>query len=119
MTTKRPTMLMQTQHSHRFWREQCAATWPIRDRFGVQNALEYLIGEKFLNFMQAAATEPETATELPGFAAEIRQVFTAAEIAEYLGQLQRRRIIARQAPKRHLEFGRRRFTRAELERLLL
>jgi hypothetical protein len=112
-------MTSQTKHSHRFWREQCAATRQIRARFGLQNALDYLIGEKLLNFMTATETEPEAAAALLNFAAEVRHLFTAAEIAEYFDQLQRRRVIARQEPQRLPELRQRRFARAELERLLL
>ena len=36
------------------WIEQCEATRQIEAEFGTQNALDYLIGEKFLNFLQAA-----------------------------------------------------------------
>ena len=35
---------------HKIWEEQCAATRTIRKRFGVENALDYLVGEKLLNF---------------------------------------------------------------------
>jgi hypothetical protein len=31
------------------WREQCEVTPAIRERFGVKSALDYLVGEKFLN----------------------------------------------------------------------
>jgi len=30
---------------HKVWIEQCAATEAIRERFGLENALDYLIGE--------------------------------------------------------------------------
>jgi hypothetical protein len=39
---------------HKIWEEQCEATRTIRERFGVENALDYLIGEKLLNFAKAA-----------------------------------------------------------------
>ena len=41
------------------WIEQCEATKQIEAEFGTQNALDYLIGEKFLNFLQAAETDAE------------------------------------------------------------
>ena len=44
------------------WIEQCEATRQIEAEFGTQNALDYLIGEKFLNFLQAA----EDRCRLPG-----------------------------------------------------
>jgi hypothetical protein len=41
----------------------------IRQRFGVENALDYLIGEKLLNFAKAADQDLEFAAELPSFQA--------------------------------------------------
>ena len=35
---------------HKICQEQCAATRAIRERFGVKSALDYLVGEKLLNF---------------------------------------------------------------------
>ena len=34
---------------HKIWIEQCEAARGIEDEFGTQKALEYLVGEKFLN----------------------------------------------------------------------
>jgi hypothetical protein len=50
------------------WIEQCEATETIRERFGLQNALDYLIGEKLFYFVAAAEQHPE-------FAAELQPVF--------------------------------------------
>ena len=47
------------------WIEQCEATRQIEAEFGTQNALDYLIGEKFLNFLQAAETDAEFRAEIP------------------------------------------------------
>ncbi len=41
---------------HKIWIEQCEAARGIEDEFGTQKALDYLIGEKFLNFLEAAET---------------------------------------------------------------
>ena len=49
------------------WIEQCEATRQIEAEFGTQNALDYLIGEKFLNFLQAAETDAEFRAEIPAF----------------------------------------------------
>ena len=38
------------------WIEQCQAARRIEDDFGTQKALEYLVGEKFINFLEAAET---------------------------------------------------------------
>jgi hypothetical protein len=39
---------------HKIWQEQCEATRAIRERFGVENALNYLVGKKLVNFAKAA-----------------------------------------------------------------
>lgn len=44
-----------------------------RENFGLQNALDYLIGEKLFHFVQAAEQHPEFAAELPTFLAEIHR----------------------------------------------
>ena len=38
----------------KIWIEQCEAARTIEDEFGTDKALAYLIGEKFLNFLEAA-----------------------------------------------------------------
>jgi hypothetical protein len=57
---------------HKIWSEQCDATKEIHDLFGLQRALDYLIGEKLFNFAAVAKREQEFAAELPNFVAEIR-----------------------------------------------
>ncbi len=74
---------------HRRWIEQCEAAQRIRRDFGLTNALEYLIGEKLLHFVEAAKRYPEFAEELPDFVAEIKCLFTLAEVAEYAVHLER------------------------------
>jgi len=44
---------------HKIWIDQCEAARDIREAFGVQKALGYLIGEKLLNFLRAADQDPE------------------------------------------------------------
>ena len=61
---------------HKIWIDQCEATEGIRERFGLQNALDYLIGEKLFHFVQVSEQRPEFAAELPAFVAEIRRLFT-------------------------------------------
>ena len=56
----------------------------IEDEFGTQNALDYLIGEKFLNFLEAAETDAEFRAEIPAFVAEIKTIFEPWQLAEYL-----------------------------------
>jgi len=63
---------------HKIWQEQCAATRTIRERFGVENALDYLIGEKLLNFAKAADQDSEFAAELPRFQAAVWEIYIAS-----------------------------------------
>lgn len=79
---------------HKIWIDQCEATEGIRERFGLENALGYLIGEKLFHFVQASEQHPEFADELPAFVAEIGRLFTAGEIDEYLGRLEQTRFLA-------------------------
>ena len=66
------------------WKEQCDAARQIEDEFGTQKALDYLIGEKFLNFLEAAETDAEFHAEIPAFVAEIKTIFEPWQITEYL-----------------------------------
>ena len=68
---------------HKIWIEQCAATEDIRERFGLESALHYLIGEKIFSFVMASERDPDFAAELPAFIAEIRRLFTAEELHTY------------------------------------
>jgi hypothetical protein len=43
---------------HKIWVEQCAATENIRERYGLESALDYLIGEKLLSFVAASEQDP-------------------------------------------------------------
>ena len=73
----------------RIWIEQCAAARRVKSHFGLANALDYLIGEKLLNFAQAAEQSAEFAQELPDFLLEIRDVFSVRETGDYAVQLER------------------------------
>jgi hypothetical protein len=68
----------------KIWAEQCEAARGIEDEFGTDKALDYLIGEKFLNFLGAAETNPDFRAEIPAFVAEIRTIFEPWQLAEYL-----------------------------------
>ncbi len=83
---------------HKIWIEQCAATEGIRERFGLESALDYLIGEKVFSFVRAAERDPDFAAELPAFIAEIRRLFTAEEIRAYLDRLERTKFLAPEEP---------------------
>ncbi|MBP7936078.1 MAG: hypothetical protein KA354_15655 [Phycisphaerae bacterium] len=68
----------------KIWIEQCEAAQNIEGQFGTDKALEYLIGEKFLNFLQAAETHADFRAEIPAFVGEIKIIFERWQLAEYL-----------------------------------
>ena len=55
----------------------------------MDRALGYLIGEKLVNFIRAADSEPKFAAELPSFVAEIRDTFEPHELADYIDTVKR------------------------------
>jgi hypothetical protein len=71
----------------KIWQEQCAATRTIREQFGVKSALDYLVGEKLLNFAREADPTAEFAAELPRFQAAVWDVFNPYELSGYLATL--------------------------------
>jgi len=74
---------------HRLWIEQCAAAQRIKQHFGLGNALEYLVGEKLLRFVETAEHNPLFAQELPSFVAEIKRVFSLAEVGKAIERTKR------------------------------
>ncbi len=72
---------------HKVWKKQCQAARGVRRRFGLKSALEYLVGEKLLNFAEAAEKHPEFAEELPRFQAAVWGIFHPYELAGYLASL--------------------------------
>jgi len=66
------------------WIEQCQGARGIEDEFGVPKALEYLVGEKFINFLEAADDDADFRAELSAFAEEIKTIFEPYQLAEYL-----------------------------------
>jgi hypothetical protein len=71
------------------WHDQCEAARGIKERFGSEKALGYLLGEKLLNFLRASDQHPAVAAELPKFVAEVKTVFEPWEIREYLSGVRR------------------------------
>lgn len=69
---------------HKIWIEQCEAARGIEDEFGTQQALEYLVGEKFLNFLEAAEADADFRAEVPAFVAEIKSIFEHWQLSAYL-----------------------------------
>ena len=84
---------------HKIWIEQCAATEDIRERFGLKNALDYLIGEKLFTFVAASEQDPDFAAELPAFVTAIRRLFAPGEIREYLNHLEQTKFLAPPEPE--------------------
>jgi hypothetical protein len=69
---------------HKIWIEQFEAAENIEDEFGTQKALDYLVGEKFLNFLEAAETDADFRSEIPAFVAKIKTIFERWQLAQYL-----------------------------------
>jgi hypothetical protein len=97
-TDTEPTMSSPSIESHKIWIEQCEATKDIRDAFGLENALDYLIGEKLFTFLLVSESEPAFSAELPAFVAEIRRIFSASEIHDYLDHLEHTKFLAPDEP---------------------
>jgi hypothetical protein len=87
-------MSSSTTEFHKIWIEQCAATEDIRDHFGLPSALDYLIGEKLFSFLRAAEQDPLFAAEVPNFIREIRRLFAAEVIRDYLDRLEKAKYLA-------------------------
>ena len=75
---------MNNSHLHKIWIEQCEAACGIEAEFGTQKALAYLIGEKFIDFLEAAESDAEFRAEIPAFVAEVKTIFEPWQLAEYL-----------------------------------
>ena len=73
----------------KFWIEQCEAARTIRERFGLEAAFDYAVGEKLMNFASAARDHPAFAREFPRFISEVRRMFSADEIRTHLERLER------------------------------
>jgi hypothetical protein len=69
---------------HKSWIEQCEAAREVEGGFGRQKALDYLIGEKFLNFLEAAETDTDFRDEIPAFVSVIKTIFEHWQLAQYL-----------------------------------
>ena len=84
---------------HKIWIDQCAATEDIRERFGLKDALDYLIGEKLFTFVTASEQDSDFAAELPAFVTAIRRLFAPGEIREYLDHLEQTKYLAPPEPE--------------------
>jgi len=83
--------MMNSSKAHKIWIEQCEATQTIRARFGLNAAFDYIVGEKLINFADAAFRHRDFAQELPRFISEVRRMFTPEEIAAQLTRMERNR----------------------------
>ena len=61
----------------------------IRERFGLEAAFDYTVGEKLMDFVTASRDHPAFARELPGFISEMRPMFSADEFCRLFAQLER------------------------------
>jgi len=69
---------------NKIWIEHCEAAENIEAELGTQKALDYLIGEKFLNFLEAAETHADFRAEIPDFVGNIKTIFERWQLAQYL-----------------------------------
>jgi hypothetical protein len=65
------------------WKAQCETARSIAEEFGEQKALDYLIGEKFLNFLEAAEHDAEFCAEISAFVAEIKSIFGRWQVEDF------------------------------------
>jgi hypothetical protein len=80
------------------WKKQCDAARAMKDAFGPETALAYVIGQKFFDFLRRADRQQLVLLkDLPAFSAEIRTIFRPWEIRAYLDQLGRFRRAAAMA----------------------
>jgi hypothetical protein len=71
---------MNFREAHKIWIAQCEAAETVRTRFGLKAAFNYIVGEKLINFVEAASNNRAFAQELPRFISEVRRMFTPEEI---------------------------------------
>jgi hypothetical protein len=67
-----------------FIESKCDAARNLLEDFGPEKAMGYLIGEKFLNFLEVAERNGEWRHAIPAFVAEIREMFEPWQLAGYL-----------------------------------
>ena len=80
---------MNSSKAHKIWIEQCEATGTIRARFGLKAAFDYIVGDKLINFADAASRNRDFAQEFPRFISEVRRMFTPTEIGAQLTRIER------------------------------
>src|SRR5674476_936125 len=80
---------MSVRKMHEIWIEQYDAAQSIKLCYGLKAAFDYLVAEKLLNFVSAAAERPEFARELPRFVSQVRLMFTPREIRTHIARVER------------------------------
>ena len=73
--------------------------------YGVESAFDYVVGEKLLNFAEAAGKYPEFARALPGFISRVRRMFTPEELQEHLVRIEHLRLQPAEAAPQERETG--------------
>ena len=61
-----------------------AAAGRIEPGFGTEKAMGYLVGEKFLNFLEVAESDAEWRAAIPEFVAAIQAQFETWQLAQFL-----------------------------------
>ena len=69
---------------HTLWIEQCEAALGIHERYALERALGYLIGEKLIDFVRESENDPLFKNQLPLFLQEVKRIFKQNEIRTYL-----------------------------------
>ena len=69
---------------HEIIAEWIEAARGIEDDYDVAKAMGYLIGEKFLNFLEVAEKDSEWRETIPTFVTEIKALFEPWKITEFL-----------------------------------
>jgi len=62
----------------------CEAARHVEGEFGLEKAMGYLIGEKFLNFLEVAETNDDWRQAIPSFVTEIQALFEPWRLAQFL-----------------------------------
>jgi len=74
---------------HKVWIEQSEAARHVREAFGLEKAIGYLVGEKLLNFLEASYDDADFAGELPPFVEGVKRICARSEMEAYLDGVRR------------------------------
>ena len=73
----------------KLWEQQCDAALDIRERHGLEKALGYLIGEKFLNLLEYSKEHVEVRLDVQDFAERIRRDWPSGQLLSYFKNVER------------------------------